>query len=313
MKNILVFGANGFLGKNLIKSLNSYSNFENIYELNGKNDLDLTNYKELDNFLSNRKIDSIINCAAFVGGISYGYEFPAELIDINTTMANNLFKASQINNVKLLINPISNCAYPGNQTLYQEENFWDGPPHESVLEYGLSKRHYVSLGSAYYKQYRFSSVNLVLSNMYGPFDHFEEKRSHALGALLKKIYYAKVNNLDSIQIWGSGKPIREWLYVEDAVTALIKSLELKNGFYFFNIGVNFGISILDLAKIIAKELDWKGEFKFDLTKPDGVAEKRVLGETSIKFLDWSPNVKLEDGIRNTVQWYIENNEDYLNG
>lgn len=308
MKNILVLGANGFLGKNIVNSLKN-SNKENLHILSGKHDLDLTNYKELDNYLSNKNIDSIINCSAFVGGISYGYEYPAELLDINTTMANNLFKASHKNNVRLLVNPISNCAYPGTQSLYQEENFWDGPPHESVLEYGLSKRHYVSLGYAYFKQYNFCSANIVLSNMYGPFDHFEEKRSHALGALLKKIYEAKKNNTEYIQIWGSGKPIREWLYVEDAATALIKSLELKNGFYFFNIGVNFGVSILELAKIIAKELDWEGEFKLDKTKPDGVAEKKVLGDLSKKYLDWTPKVNLEDGIKKTVKWYIESNKD----
>ena len=308
MKNILVLGANGFLGKNIVNSLKN-SNKENLHILSGKHDLDLTNYKELDHYLSNKNIDSIINCSAFVGGISYGYEYPAELLDINTTMANNLFKASHKNNVRLLVNPISNCAYPGTQSLYQEENFWDGPPHESVLEYGLSKRHYVSLGYAYFKQYNFCSANIVLSNMYGPFDHFEEKRSHALGALLKKIYEAKKNNTEYIQIWGSGKPIREWLYVEDAATALIKSLELKNGFYFFNIGVNFGVSILELAKIIAKELDWEGEFKLDKTKPDGVAEKKVLGDLSKKYLDWTPKVNLEDGIKKTVKWYIESNKD----
>ena len=308
MKNILILGANGFLGKNIVNSFNN-SNKKNLHILSGKHDLDLTNYKELDHYLSNKNIDSIINCAAFVGGISYGYEYPAELLDINTTMANNLFKASYKNNVRLLVNPISNCAYPGIQSLYQEENFWDGPPHESVLEYGLSKRHYVSLGYAYYKQYNFCSANIVLSNMYGPFDHFEEKRSHALGALLKKIYEAKKNNIENIEIWGTGKPVREWLYVEDAATALIKSLELKSGFYFFNIGVNFGVSILDLAKIIAKELDWEGEFKFDKSKPDGVAEKKVLGDLSKKFLDWTPKVNLEDGIKKTVKWYIESNKD----
>ena len=156
----------------------------------------------------------------------------------NTIMASNIYQSAYENGVKLLVNPISNCAYPKNQNLYEEENFWDGAPHESVFEYGFSKKYFVALGNAFFKEYGFSSANIVLSNMYGPHDHFEEKKSHALGALIKKIYDAKLNNSKYVEIWGTGKPIREWLYVEDGADALIKSLDLKENSYFFNIGVN---------------------------------------------------------------------------
>ena len=115
----------------------------------------------------------------------------------------------------MLINPISNCAYPGDLSFYEEESFWNGKPHESVFDYALTRRLIVALGNSYYKEYGFSSTNVVLSNMYGPGDHFDEERSHALGALINKIYNAKKNNLNSIEIWGSGDPIREWLYVKD--------------------------------------------------------------------------------------------------
>ena len=304
-KNLLVLGANGFLGKNLVSKLNKTTDYD-IYQLNGKNDLDLTKDNLLNNYLAKNKIDYIINCAAFVGGIAYGYDFPAELLMKNTIMASNIYKSAYENNIKLLVNPISNCAYPKDQNLYEEKYFWDGAPHESVFEYGFSKKYFVALGNAYFKEYGFASANIVLSNMYGPYDHFEEKKSHALGALIKKIYDAKLNNSHSVEIWGTGKPIREWLYVEDGAEALIRSLDLRENHYFFNIGVNKGISIFEMAKIIAKSIDWNGEFIFDTSRPDGAEEKRVLGKFTEKNLNWSPQISLENGIHSTVEWY-ENN------
>ena len=304
-KNLLILGANGFLGKNVISLLNERHDYK-ILKLNGKNELDLTKDELFNDYLSKNKIDYIINCAAFVGGIAYGYDFPAELLSKNTVMASNIYKAAYENGVKLLVNPISNCAYPKDQNLYKEENFWDGAPHESVFEYGFSKKFFVALGNAYFREYNFSSANIVLSNMYGPYDHFDEKKSHALGALIKKIYDAKLNNHNNVEIWGTGKPIREWLYVKDGADALIKSTELKENSYFFNIGVNKGMSIEEMAVLIAKIIDWDGEFIFDTSKPDGAKEKRVLGKFTEENFNWSPQISLENGIRSTVEWYRDN-------
>ena len=206
----------------------------------------------------------------------------------------------------MLINPISNCAYPGDLNYYQENEFWNGKPHESVFNYALTRRLIVGLGESYYKEYGFSSANVVLSNMYGPNDHFDEERSHALGALINKIYNAKKNNLSSVEIWGTGKPIREWLYVEDGATALIKAASLTSGSYFFNIGVNKGISITDLASKIANALDWSGEFKYNIEKPDGAKEKRVDGTLGEKLLNWKPETSLDIGLEKTVDWYLKN-------
>ena len=121
------------------------------------------------------------------------------------------------------------------------------------------------MGEAYYSQHQLTSCNLVLSNMYGKHDHFDEARSHALGAILDKVYKAKINNEESVTIWGTGSPIREWLYVEDGVKSLVKATHLAEGNYFFNIGVNKGISIKELAIKIAELLDWGGNFEYDLS------------------------------------------------
>lgn len=304
-KNLLILGSNGFLGKNLSLQLENYDNFK-LFNLYGKSDLDLTKDLLLEKYINKNKINYVINCAAFVGGIAFGYDFPADLLSKNSKMALNIYESCKNNKVAFLVNPISNCAYPKNLKLYEENKFWDGPPHESVFEYGFSKKLLVALGNAYFSEYGFSSANIVLSNMYGPYDHFEEKKSHALGAMIKKIMNAKLNNLETVEIWGTGKPIREWLFVEDGANALIKALKLKNGSYFYNVGVNKGISILEMAQIIASVVDWKGRFEFNTSKPDGSMEKRVVGDSFYNIMNWKPEVGLNEGIIKTIDWYKNN-------
>ena len=223
-------------------------------------------------------------------------------------MAINLYRASQKNKVKKLINPISNCAYPRNLTTYKEENFFDGPPDDSVYNYGIAKRLYVQLGKSFYQENNFSSVNVVVSNMYGPNDHFDIERSHALGAIIKKVHDAKINNNKEVELWGTGKPIREWLYVDDGAKALIKSINLESGHHFFNVGVEKGISILELAEIIKDKIGWDGKFVLDTSKPDGVLEKKVDGTRGEEKLNWKPETSLIDGIQTTVNWYIDKYE-----
>ena len=303
---VLVVGSKGFLGSWVKKMLLAKSNLE-ILEISGKESLDITKIEDLQNYVSKHKPEAIINCAAFVGGISYGYKYPARLLYENSKMALNLYEISSKNDVGILINPISNCAYPGHLTTYVESQFFDGPPHESVYNYGIAKRLSVNLGSGYFEQYKFSSANVVLSNMYGPEDHFDIERSHALGALVKKICDAKINNIQKVEIWGSGKPIREWLYVQDGANALIKSLDLDKGHHFFNVGVQKGISIIDLANTIKKIANWDGDFFFNEDKPDGVFEKKVDGSKGETKLNWIPDIDLEYGIEKTVEWYMVNN------
>lgn len=302
---VLVIGSNGFLGSWTKKILIEDSEHE-VLEIKNKEHIDILSYSELFNHFKKTKPNIVINCAAFVGGISYGYKYPAKILNDNTLMALNLYKASYNTSVTKLINPISNCAYPKSLTTYSEEEFFNGPPDESVYDYAISKRMYVDLASSYMKEFNFSSVNVVLSNMYGPNDHFDSERSHALGALIMKICNAKLNNEKSVVIWGTGNPIREWLYVEDGAKALIKSINLDDGNHFFNIGVNKGISIIDLANIIKTKVGWHGEFKLDLERPDGVLEKKVDGNFGKKILNWSPEVNLENGIEITVDWYLKN-------
>jgi len=303
---ILVVGSGGFLGSHVTEKLQNNENYD-VLKIVGKGQVDITNFDDLELYLDSNNPEIVINCAAFVGGISYGFKYPAQMLLLNASMAINLYKACYENGVKKLINPISNCAYPGDIATYKEEDFFTGPPDESVYNYGISKRLYVELGKSFSEEYNFSSANVVVSNMYGPNDHFDEERSHALGAIIKKVYEAKKNNFDEVVLWGTGRPIREWLYVEDGADALINSIQLNSGHHFFNVGVKKGISVLELAEIIKKELGWTGKFVLDISMPDGVLEKKVDGTLGQKKLNWKPEVDLTTGIRKTVDWYINNN------
>jgi len=303
VRKILLVGSSGFLGKNVFEKINSDND---VHVISGKKDCDISNIDELRSYIDDLDFEYVINCAAFVGGIAYGYKYPAEMLSINSKIANNIYEISKEKSVKLLINPIPNCVYPGHLDTYKEENLWDGPPHESVFYYALAKRMSIALGSSYYAQYNLSSCSVIMSNMYGPNDHFEEKRSHAMGALINKIYNAKLNNEKTVDVWGSGKQIREWLYVEDGADALIKCMDLSDGNYLFNIGVGKGISIIDLANLIKERVEWDGEFNLDTTKPEGVLEKKVDGSMGKDTINWSPKFSLDEGVKKTIGWYEEN-------
>ena len=305
-KNILLIGSQGFLGSHVKNLLDQ--NHVNYQEIKNKKDVDIRNLEELENFVTQNEFNSIINCSAFVGGIAFGYKYQADLLQINSLMAVNIYEIAKKYKIEKVINPISNCVYPGHLELYEEKNFWNGPPHESVFNYGLSKRLMVGLGESFYQQYGITTSNVIMSNMYGPHDHFEEERSHALGAIIKKVSDAKKSQSKSIEIWGTGKPIREWLYVEDGAKALVNSLNLNDGSYLFNVGINKGSSINEISDMISHAFNWDGNFVYDSSKPDGVMKKTVNGDYGKRLLDWAPEVKLNDGIKKTVDWYIKNYE-----
>jgi len=304
--NILLIGSQGFLGSHVKNQLDQKQ--QKYQEIKNKKDVDIRNLEEFDKFVRQNEFKSIINCSAFVGGIAFGYKYQADLLQINSLMAVNIYEMAKKYKIEKVINPISNCVYPGHLELYEEKNFWNGPPHESVFNYGLSKRLMVGLGESFYQQYGITTSNVIMSNMYGPHDHFEEERSHALGAIIKKVSDAKKSQSKSIEIWGTGKPIREWLYVEDGAKALVNSLNLNDGSYLFNVGINKGSSINEISDMISHAFNWDGNFVYDSSKPDGVMKKTVNGDYGKRLLDWAPEVKLNDGIKKTVDWYIKNYE-----
>jgi GDP-L-fucose synthase len=225
-------------------------------------------------------------------------------------MTLNLLNAARSVGVGRIVNPISNCAYPGRATLFKEDEFWDGPLHDSVLVYGFVRKASWVGSWAYAKQFGLDVLNLVLSNMYGPEDHFDEERSHALGALIMKIVHAHHASLPEVSVWGSGSPVREWLHIDDAAEAMIRGLDVTATVEPVNIGLGRGIAIRDLAELIRQNVGYTGRFIFDSNKPEGAPYKTVDGSRGAALLGWSPSRDFTQGIRETINWYKEHMNDY---
>ncbi len=306
---ILVTGATGFLGKRVCKKLEKNEvKFERTSLSLG---VDLRNLDEVRNLFDRIRPEYVLHCAAFVGGLQFGLKYPADMYRNNMLMTINLFEACKEFHVKRLVNPISNCAYPGDATFFKETEFWDGPLHDSVLVYGMARKMSWVGSYAYSKQYNLDTINLILSNMYGPEDHFEEERSHALGALIMKFADAKTNNKPQVVVWGSGKPVREWLHVDDGAEAMIRALKIESYREPINIGVGKGISILDMAIMIKNIVGYEGQLVFDNTKQDGAPYKTVDGTLGAKLLNWRPQTDFEKGVGDTINWYLNKRE--ING
>jgi GDP-L-fucose synthase len=253
----------------------------------------------------------VINCAAFVGGIEFGFKHPVELYQNNLLITLNLLEAAHISKVKRLVNPISNCAYPGDATFFKEDEFWNGPLHDSVMVYGFVRKASWIGAWAYAKQYGLDVINLILSNMYGPEDHFEEERSHALGALIMKIVRAKHTGQEQVIVWGSGKPVREWLHVDDGAEAMVRALDVAPYDNPINIGVGKGISIWEMATLIKDLVGYEGELVLDKSKPDGAPYKTVDGSRGAQHFGWSPKRDFKQGVVEAIQWYLEKGKKHV--
>ena len=300
---ILVLGATGFLGKNVCKKLSDRNlSFQKTSLSMG---LDLRDYKEVLSFFIKEKPKIILNCASYVGGIQWGLKRQADIFDNNVQMIANLFRVCNEVEIKRIVNPISNCVYPAKATFFKEEEIWDGPLHETVEVYGIMRKMSWIASKSYSKQFNLDTVNIVLSNMYGPEDHFDIERSHALGALIMKIVKAKQENLSEVIVWGSGKPIREWLHVSDGAEAMIRAMDINATTELINIGVGSGISIIEMAEKIKSYVNYNGKLVLDATKPDGAPYKTVDGRKGEKLMKWKPEINLDEGLKKTIEWYLE--------
>ena len=304
---ILVTGATGFLGKRVCRLLDQKGlpHVRTSLSLG----IDLRDRGATIELFNSARPTYVLNCAAFVGGIQFGLKHPVEIFNNNTLITINLLDAAHKSGVRRMVNPISNCAYPAKAMLFRESEFWNGPLDETVLVYGLVRKASWVGSWAYARQYGLDVLNLIFSNMYGPEDHFDEERSHALGALIKKFVQAKANGDPHVVVWGSGKPVREWLHVDDGAEAMIRGLHAPATTDPVNIGVASGISILEMAELIREVVGYKGGIRLDPTKPDGAAYKTVDGSRGKELLKWSPEIPFHQGLRSTVKWYIEHHRE----
>ncbi len=302
---ILLLGATGFAGRNVLEMLElQHFSFEC---LNGKSDCDLRDRQATLDCFQKLKPDMVINCAAHVGSLNYVTEKAATVISDNTLMIDSLYHAiAQTNTNIILINPIANCAYPANLDTFKEDDWWNGHLHRSVLSYGSTRRMMWSYGESYFMQYRIKTINLLVPNMYGPEDSTDPNKAHALNALISKFVKADKERKSSIDIWGTGIAIREWLYAKDFAKIILEIINNPNTIGLsqpINIAQNFGLSVSELVNIINQYFDNKFQIKWDASMPDGAPKK---GMEDLRFKKVFPNFQFTDfdaGIQSTLKYY----------
>ncbi len=303
MKNklVILIGSSGFLGKNLKQVLSKKIKCPN------KNQLNLKKYNSVLNYLKRfNKVKNliIINCACHVGNVHYGSKYPADIIFDNSLMSLNLYKAcSSLKNKVKIINPFANCSYPENSSIQKEENWLTGKPHESVLSYGSYKRFLYALSVAYFKQHGIKSINWMFGGGYGPYASINEEKEHALNGMIIRMIKSKRDKKDKFVVWGSGKPIREWVFIKDMANIIKLSIDLDNLIYPVNFGQKKGYSIAQTAKIIKNELRLNSKLVFDKSKKDG-DKKKVLDNKNFKKIH--PKFKftsLKKGISQTIKYF----------
>ena len=297
---VLLTGATGFLGKRVQKRLLAQGVKHTATSLSLG--VDLRDPAATLKLFERVRPQAVLHCASFAGGIQFGLRQQSQMFRNNLLITLNLLEACREHGVKRLVAPIANCAYPARLRLFREEEFWDGPMHESVMVYGLTRKAQWMGAWAYAREYGLEPIHLVLSNMYGPDDHFDEIRSHALGALAMKLLTAQRENQPSVKVWGTGTPVREWLYVDDGAEAMVRALDVPATTDPINVGVGEGVTIAQLAELVKAEVGYRGELVFDPAYPDGAPFKTMDGTRGEQLLGWRPRMPLREGIRETLRW-----------
>jgi GDP-L-fucose synthase len=300
---ILILGNTGFVGNALYQKLKCSSNVIETYSReSGQN---LLNYNHFENFLSEFKPDIIINCAAHVGSVHYGLKFPATIFNDNMQMIINIFLAvSKVSSHSKMINLISNCVYPMNADVQIENQLWEGMPHPTALPYASVRRMILVISESYSNQYGIKSINLVLPGIYGPGNHIDIERVHALDGIIIRMIKAYKNKDSEFEIWGTGTPIREWCYIDDLVLLIIKAIDLKiENNEIINLGQNKGYSIKEIALITKKLLNYNnGKIVFNTKYPDGAAVKILDNEKFKKYFRDFTFTSIEHGIDQTLKY-----------
>lgn len=301
---IYVAGHRGLVGSALRRRLESqgYSNL--IFRTH--RELDLTNQQAVNEFFEHEKPEYVFLAAAKVGGILANSTYPAEFIYENLMIEANIIHASYKYCVKKLLFLGSSCIYPkmAPQPL-REEYLLTGPLEETNEAYAIAKIAGIRICKHYNKQYGTNFISVMPTNLYGPNDNFDLETSHVMPALIRKFHEAKVNNEPEVIVWGTGKPLREFLHVDDMADAcvyLMENLSTDDIGEFVNIGVGKDITIGELAVLIKEIIGFEGKIKYDTSKPDGTPQKR-LDITKLNSLGWKAKVSFRNGIEQTYEWY----------
>ena len=299
---VAILGGTGFAGHNIRTILEYHGITVGLFSrTTGCDLLDLpTAWGRLDAF----RPDYIINCAAVVGSINYVSDFAADVVDVNMRIILNTYKIAQQMRQVVVVNPIANCGYPGIMDYYEEAGFWDGPIHPSVLSYGSTRRMMWALARCYADQYGVRSANLIVPNMYGPHDSTNPNKTHALNALIIKFVKAVKYQMPEVEVWGTGKPIREWLYIVDFAELVRRVIESgQSNIEPVNLAQNHGYTVQRLVEMVSTEVEYSGQVVYNTKYPDG-SPKKVMSDRLFRqrFPDFN-FTPIETGIKETVEYY----------
>ncbi|HXY53903.1 MAG TPA: GDP-L-fucose synthase [Nitrospirota bacterium] len=301
---IYIAGHRGLVGSAILRKLQS-DGYTNIIFRTSK-ELDLRRQADVDSFFEQERPEYVFLAAARVGGILANSTYKAEFIYDNIMIAANVIHAAHRNDVKKLLNLGSSCIYPkfASQPL-KEEYLLTGALEPTNEPYAIAKIAAIKLCRYYNERYGTNFISVMPTNLYGPYDNFDLETSHALPALIRKFHEAKVTKSDSVVLWGTGEPMREFLYVDDLADAcvfLINKYNYSDIGEFVNIGSGADVSIADLAQLVKEITGYIGKIQHDYAKPDGTPRK-LLDISKIRALGWEPKTSLEDGIRKTYAYY----------
>ena len=307
-KNVVVTGGAGFLGSFIVEQLQVKEPSVKVFIPRSK-DYNLVLPDACQRLMRDAQPHVVIHCAAFYGGIWINQLHPGKIFYENLVMGANLMETARAAGVGKFVGIGTACSYPGYlEGDLKEDQLWDGPPHETVINYGLTKKMMAVQGWAYRKEFNFNAIHLLLTNLYGPRDTFHIRRAHVVSALIKKFVDAVQQDAPEVEVWGTGKPIREFLYVEDCAAGILRSAEVYDDSKPINIGTGIGTSIRELVELVRELTGFKGKLRWNAEKPDGQMRK-LLDVTRMKQeLKWQPPTSLRDGLRKTIDWYIQNKE-----
>lgn len=305
---IYIAGHRGLVGGALARTLESRG-YQNLLTRTHR-ELDLIDRDAVAAFFDAERPEYVFNAAAKVGGINANDEFPADFIRDNILIQMNVIESAFRTGVKKLLFLGSSCIYPklAPQPL-REEYLLTGPLEPTNEWYAIAKISGIKVCQAYRKQYGFNAINAMPTNLYGPGDNFNLETSHVLPALIRKFHEAKVAGRNHVEIWGTGTPRREFLFVEDLAEACLFLMNSYDDGEIINVGTGEDVSIAELAEIVKEVVGFDGDLTFDTSKPDGTPRK-LLDVSRINALGWHQRTPLSDGIERTYRWFLEHQADF---
>jgi GDP-L-fucose synthase len=302
-RRVWVAGHRGMAGSAIMRRL-ARENCELVTAT--RNELDLLRQAQVEDWMKAKKIDAVFVAAATVGGILANSTHPATFLYENLVIETNIIESARSTGVKKLLFLGSSCIYPrmAEQPM-REEALLTGPLEPTNEWYAIAKIAGIKLCQAYRRQYGCDFVSVMPTNLYGPGDRYDAENGHVVASLIMKIHTAKVFNSSTVELWGTGKPRREFLFSEDLADACVFVMKNYSGELFLNVGTGEDMTIMELAQAIADVIGWKGDFTLDVSKPDGMPRK-VMDVSRLRALGWSAPTEFGAGMRDAYQWYVAN-------